>query len=389
MIKFRQASFKEPANLHRYDDEPIVIHARSGRIATSLVLFVHGLTGHRYGYWGNTPRFVFEDVPTADVGLYLYRTAWKRVGFFRSIDLEQEAKVLADALQQLRLYKAVTIVGHSMGGLLAKAAIVDLVNRGHEHALRRVTGLVLMACPQLGSSRVFPILKVFSRDARTLFPHNKTIQRIDTVFAARLCVEQAAAQLNKHNIPTWAVIAAEDFWVDALSAGIGVPEEQKLTVRGAHGDVISPRHKFADSYVFLRECLKTSFMPAQGRSGTEEIEVEDARPEDVANIRSFAVGFFGEEVTSEDVLVQFAKAGEILRVVKRVIVADGERHEWFSGYFCVIPLTVSASASVKANILRGGELTMNHVSAHPEETKTLYVGAVAARDFYSRAVVLV
>jgi pimeloyl-ACP methyl ester carboxylesterase len=389
MIKLQQDSFTEPANLHEYDDEPIVIHARSSRVATRLVLFVHGLTGHRYGYWGNTPRFVLEDLPTADVGIYFYRTAWRRFGLFRSIDLEEEARVLADALQQLRLYKAVTIVGHSMGGLLAKAAIVDLVNRNYEHTLRRVAGLVLIACPQLGSLRVPQLLKVFSRDGRALLPHNKTIRRIDTVFTARLCLDQAAAPIDKQNIPTWALVAAEDFWVDALSAGIGVPERQKRTVRGTHGSIISPRNKSADSYVFLHRCLATSFMPADSiRADAEEIGVEDARSEDVPNIRSFAISFFGEEVTPEDVLVQFAKAGGIFRVVKRVKVADGERRERFSGYFCVIPLSVNAAASVKANTLRGGKLTMDHVPASPSEIAALYIGAVAARDHYSRGIVL-
>lgn len=389
MIKLQQASFTEPTNLHENDDEPIVIHARSRREATSLVLFVHGLTGHRYGYWGNTPRFVLEDLPTTDVGLYFYRTAWRRFGLFRSIDIEDEARVLADALQQLRLYRTVTIVGHSMGGLLAKIAIADLVSRGHENTLRRVAGLVLMASPQLGSLRVPRLLKVFSRDGRALFPHNKTIQRVDTIFTSRLCLDQAVAPLDKQNIPTWAMVAAEDFWVDALSAGIGVPETQKLTVRGTHGSIINPRHKLADSYVFLRECLSKSLIPGYGiKADAEDIEVENARPEDVVSIRNLAVSFFGEEVTPENVLVQFARAGGIFRVVKRVIVKDGERRERFSGYFCVIPLSVIAATSVKANTLRGGNLTMDHVPASTGETTALYIGAVAARDIYSRAVVL-
>jgi pimeloyl-ACP methyl ester carboxylesterase len=206
MIRLQQSSFTEPADPHKHDDEPIVIHARFRRVGTNLVVFVHGLTGHRYGYWGNTPRFVLEDLPTADIGLYFYRTAWRRLGLFRSIDLEQEARVFADALRQLRLYEAVTIVGHSMGGLLAKAAIVDLINRNQGRVLRRIASLVLLACPQLGSLRVPRLLKAFSRDGRALFPHNKTIQCIDTVFAERLSIDQAADPLDRDNIPTWAVV---------------------------------------------------------------------------------------------------------------------------------------------------------------------------------------
>jgi pimeloyl-ACP methyl ester carboxylesterase len=388
VIKLQQASFSEPVDPHKHDDEPIVVHARDARIAKNLVLFIHGLTGHRYGYWGNTPRFVLDDLPTADVGLYFYKTAWKRRKVFRSIDLDQEARVLADSLRQLRLYEAIVLVGHSMGGLLAKAAIVDLINRGHRRELQRLAGLVLLASPQLGSLRVPRMLKMFSRDGRALFPHNDFIRRIDTTFSARLAVEQSADPLDKHSLPTWAVVAAEDFWVDALSAGIGVPENQKLTVRGSHGSITKPHDKDAASYVFLRECLDTSFKPATGAADGEEVQVEDAAPDDVSNIRNLAVHFFGEGVTPEDVLIEFARIGGILRVVKRVFTSGHDKRERFSGYFCVIPLHRDAAASVRAETLRGGSLTIDHVPSNDDKAAALYVGAVAARDHYSRAVVL-
>jgi pimeloyl-ACP methyl ester carboxylesterase len=120
MIRLQQHSFKAPDDPHQYDDEPIVVHARRRRPATNLVLLVHDLAGHRYGYWGATPQFILEDLPAAEVGLYFYRTAWRRFGLFRSIDLDAEARVLADVLRQLRRYRAITLVGHSMGGLVAE-----------------------------------------------------------------------------------------------------------------------------------------------------------------------------------------------------------------------------------------------------------------------------
>ncbi len=390
MIKLQPALFTEPADPHKHDhdDEPIVIHASSSRQATNLVLFIHGLTGHRYGYWGNTPRFVLEDLPTADVGLYFYRTAWRRVGLFRSIELEEEAQVLADALRRLRLYKKVVLVGHSMGGLLAKAAIANLVDCNHQSTLRGIVGLVLLACPQLGSLRIPRLLKCFSRDARALSPHNKTIQHIDTVFKTRLSIDRADDSGDRYRLAIWAIVAAEDFWVDALSAGIGVPETQKHTVRGSHGSIIQPPAKDVAPYDFLRECLDTSFGAlAKTAADADEILVENARPEDVSGIRKLAVRFFGEGVTPEEVLVQFATAGGILRVVKRVFVDDDKRCERLSGYFCVIPLSTEAAASVKAG-LRGGRLAMDHVPVSQEETAALYIGAVAAQDQASQAVVL-
>jgi pimeloyl-ACP methyl ester carboxylesterase len=158
MIQIEQVLFTEPENLHENDEEPLVIHAKPPRLARNLVIFIHGLTGHRYGYWGNVPLYVFEDMPPADIGLYFYRTAWRRFGLFRSIDLEQEARVLADALRRLRGYQSVVLVGHSMGGLLAKAAIVDLIQRRHRHTLRHIAG------SGVSSTRLFksrPISKDF------------------------------------------------------------------------------------------------------------------------------------------------------------------------------------------------------------------------------------
>lgn len=183
-------------------------------------------------------------------------------------------------------------------------------------------------------------------------------------------------------------MAAQNFWVDSLSAGIGVPDEQRLTVRGSHSSIINPTHKLADSYVFLRDCLDTSFGPVIAGTEDEEIDIEDARPEDVAAIRELAIRFFGEGVTPEEVLLEFAGEGGVFRVVKRVIVTDDDRRERFSGYFCVIPLSSAAATSILNEEIRGNELTVKHMPSLPEETAALYIGAVAARDYYSRAVVL-
>jgi hypothetical protein len=212
---------------------------------------------------------------------------------------------------------------------------------------------------------------------------------IDTVFTANLSISQRDDPLDKFNIPTWAMVAAEDFWVDALSAGIGVPDGQKHTVRGSHGSIIQPHSKDGDTYKFLRDSLETCFGPQADKLGDgEDILVEDARPEDVANIRNLAISFFGEDVTPESALVEFAVAGGILQVVKRVLWSGYEKRERFSGYFCIIPLSTQATALVRAGTLRGGALTVNHGPANPKETAALYIGAVAARDHFSRAVVL-
>ena len=297
--------------------------------------------------------------------------------------------MLADSLRSVRLYDAVVLIGHSMGGLLAKAAIADLINRNHPLTLQHIAGLVLIACPQLGSKRMPGWLRLFSKDGRALYPHNEMIRRIDTTLNARLSIAESADPLDKYSIPTWAIIAAEDFWVDSLSAGIGIPEPQKMTFRGLHGSIIQPPTKEASTYHFTRDCLATSFRPKRsGGEGDEEILVADASPDDVSNIREMAVEFFGADVSPEDVLVGFAAAKGILKVVKRVIIAGRDRRERFSGYFCTIPLSDESAQAVKAGTLRGYQLNTSHLPPGTETTAALYIGAIAAKDHYSRAIVL-
>ena len=102
---FEQAKFKVPERTSSLVDEPLVVHRHPER-REALVVLIHGLGGSRYGTWQNFPRFLFEDLSDAvDVGLYSYRTAWRRLKLTASVDLEQEARVLADIVRDSRPWR--------------------------------------------------------------------------------------------------------------------------------------------------------------------------------------------------------------------------------------------------------------------------------------------
>jgi pimeloyl-ACP methyl ester carboxylesterase len=385
--KLQQAKYHAPEDHHEFDGYPLVIHARPGRTAPNLVLLIHGLTGHRYSYWEKLPQFLMEDLPHADVGLYYYRTAWRRFGIFTSIDLEDEARVLADELRRLKLYSAITLVGHSMGGILAKAAIASLISRNFMQPLKKISGLVLLASPQLGSLRVPGWVRWISRDGRALYPHGRLLRDIDVAFSTRLNLDQSANPGDKYSIPAWAVLGAEDFWVDALSAGIGIPEAQKHTVRAKHGGVKDPTERNNDAYVVIRDALDTAFKP-RAFSNDEEIAVENASPDDVPTIRQIALSYFGEDVTPEQVMRDLVDADEVFKIVKRIFVSADERRERVSGYVCFIPIGRKTYESIVAGNLKGAELTIDHVQHKDEPAYAVYIGAIAAKDYYSRAIVV-
>jgi pimeloyl-ACP methyl ester carboxylesterase len=175
MRRLVQDTFAEPDDPSTLHGEPLIIHLRSEPTRNrALVIFVHGLGGSRYGLgatWGFLPRFVFEDFPDVDVGLYEYVTLLRRLKFWESIHLSKEAIVFADLIRDVTAYEAVILVGHSMGGLLCEAAIASLVNTGQEQAIQKIRGMILMATPQTGSQRVPSALRFFSKDAYALRPH--------------------------------------------------------------------------------------------------------------------------------------------------------------------------------------------------------------------------
>ena len=128
--------------IFRSTDEPLVIHGHGDHAASGVVVFIHGLGGSRYGdrsTWGRLPEFLFDDVPDVDVALYAYRTGVRRL--FRrsqSIELERESHVLDDLLRDLDDYEWAALVGHSMDGISAEAALF-YVNRTNQHSgLQRV-----------------------------------------------------------------------------------------------------------------------------------------------------------------------------------------------------------------------------------------------------------
>lgn len=253
MKQFEQDIFQVPPATD-VEGEPLVIHRhKSDRDNQTLVIFVHGLGGRRYGSsptWGDFPQYLFEDLPNIDIGLYEYTTLAKRLKFWKSISLDTEAEIFSQIIRDdLGDYQTVILIGHSMGGLLAKAVIAELIDSDH---LARIGGLILMATPQLGSTRV-PRFLGLSNDARALRVHGKFVSRITRVFEDKLYLDETISAPDRAVIPTWAVLGASDLWVDELSAGIGLPTGRKRIIRGSHTEIVKPKNKSSTSYVFVKE----------------------------------------------------------------------------------------------------------------------------------------
>ena len=300
MRRLLQTKYEEPQDAR--DDlasEPLTVHYRDAtKSAKTLLVFVHGLGGTRYGKkatWGDYPKLIFANFSSVDVGLYAYRTLCKRLIFWKSISLEKEAEVFADLLRSLTECRNFILFGHSMGGVLCKGVVEHLVVTNQLECARRIKGIVLMATPQLGSLRVPQMLAWLSPDFQALKPHNHYLNRIEDVFRNQIHADTDYPFNDKLHIPCWALRAAEDFWVDPLSAGVTIRTEQMRTVRGTHTSIVKPKSLDEDGFRFTTEILK------QALSGHAELfrkdESSPARFAELKTIHELAVHLFGTDVS--------------------------------------------------------------------------------------------
>jgi pimeloyl-ACP methyl ester carboxylesterase len=114
-----QNEFEQPNASSLINDEPLIVHRRPQITNASITIFVHGLGGSRYETWADFPKFLYADLPSCDIGLYSYRTLWRRIGSGHSTDLEAEAAILAHIVRDFS-YNKVVLMGHSLGGILVR-----------------------------------------------------------------------------------------------------------------------------------------------------------------------------------------------------------------------------------------------------------------------------
>jgi pimeloyl-ACP methyl ester carboxylesterase len=262
MKTISQTQFAEPEDIGSIREQALVVHRKEATKNNQLIIFVHGLGGCRYGRkatWGKFPSFIFEDFPHVDVGLYEYRTLFRRLKVWKSVGLDTEAEVFANLIRdELAVYTSIVLVGHSMGGLLCKAAISRLVSNKEEDVLPRISGLILMATPQLGSRRVPKLLALLSSDFRVLEAHSRFISEIHNIFDNHVNCTEHDGGVARVTIPTWAVVGASDFWVDRTSSGIGLASSRKKVARGSHTEIVKPKTKDDGIYSWVRDRIKMS-----------------------------------------------------------------------------------------------------------------------------------
>lgn len=283
---FRQELF-EPQS---FDDTGLNVHERMAERANSVVLFIHGLNGSGYGTWREWPRMVFEaaDVDPLDVAVYDYLTNLKALIKARRFgaDLDFHATQLAHLLRQLAdKYANIYIVAHSLGGLLSEAAvqryIVGLGN--HAAEMTNVAALIMLASPRSGSRFAPSLLRPFVSEFRWLHRHSKQAAVADNFFSTRVESKAVASAVHRaHVLPRYVAAANYDRVVKNMSATFGVPDEQRLPLKGTHTSIVkptednNPQHRWLLQIVREVQELRTQWRRSQDHQRRTAVPHSDA-----------------------------------------------------------------------------------------------------------------
>lgn len=381
-----QSSFAQPANWKTFAEEPLVIHRRTQEPGKYLAVFVHGLGGKRYGSkstWGDFPRLVFENFPNVDIGMYSYRTLFGRLKFWKSIRLEKEAEVFADLISDMP-YEGFILLGHSTGGLLCKGVISCLFDTNRPKVAEKVNGLLLLASPQLGSTMVPNLFASMTTDFRALKTHSDYVTGLQQVFQERVhCLVDIPSSADKTHIPCWALIAAEDSFVDALSAGINLPSSQQKHIRGSHTSIVKPKDENHDGFAFVKTCIL--FATTKLERPFRREESYPARISDLKTINEFAQREFGERVSELQLMKRWWRVNDLVfHIISRVTILKGGRREEMVGYFCVIPLKGAVLEKLCKGEITGADIGAEFIAKQDQAPEAVYIGGVAGVDQASR-----
>jgi len=147
-----------------------------GREDRPAVIFVHGLGGDAKTTWQSWPQWVGEDSDCDiwSVGYDAAVSAWIE----EALPLNRQADQIADLLASCHglAKRSLVLVGHSMGGLIIKAVMLQGRSKGVAHIqelIERVVAVVFVATPHSGAG-----LASFARSLGRIFKVNAQVGNI-------------------------------------------------------------------------------------------------------------------------------------------------------------------------------------------------------------------
>jgi pimeloyl-ACP methyl ester carboxylesterase len=241
---------------------PEMILYREAAAGSTAVIFVHGFTGRAENTWGLFPKLILNDPEL--VGCDVFSWGYPTEPDLRNIVLKYfwtdnpDLATIANGLRtqldtRTNDYRRLAFVGHSMGGLVIQAFIIDeLLNRRPQH-LDRLTEVVLMGTPSGGlvKARWGSLLDAQVRDMSAT---GEFVQRLRRLWK-ELIDDQRSTPGALARFRLTLVAGLSDKFVPESSSLDPFPLDEKARIPGNHVEMVKPTDANSLVYRLLKNCL--------------------------------------------------------------------------------------------------------------------------------------
>ncbi len=279
------------------------VRARPG--ASSAMLFVHGFTGDSDETWGRFPLLLGaeESLNNWDILSLGYNTSFlpgTRGIWSADPELPILAKLFCTELviDPLVRYRRLAIIAHSMGGLVAQAALV-----ADPDLTKRVSCVLLFGTPSAGLRKA----RILSRLLGFLAGEQIHNMASDGGFVTDLRREWSKVFGADPPFRFYAIAGDKDQFVTPNSSLEPFAPQHQRVVRGDHLSMVKPRDKHADAVRLAVSVLAESVEPEGPRSPLRiAAEVGAAVPAGMAIAEAGADG--RQKFTTQEQVVEAALA---------------------------------------------------------------------------------
>jgi pimeloyl-ACP methyl ester carboxylesterase len=223
----------------------------------AAVIFVHGLGGSAHGTWGKMLSLFAADAELKEFGIDCYAYPTSLLAFSMFSD-RPGVRELAEGLRtHIRIHhpdKAILLVGHSLGGLVVRQYLLDVLDLSDSPPIR---GALLYAVPNSGSewAQINSALSRRHLQAKQLRPSSDLLAGLNKDWIKRKIEEK---------IDVTYVIGGMDAIVSKTSGAWSQGANLHMVIEHGHRSIISPESCADTSYKILRD-----FVVRNGAVGEE------------------------------------------------------------------------------------------------------------------------
>ena len=228
--------------------------------ATTVVVFVHGLGDEFETAWGNFSSLLERDPDLAAVAIFLWGYPSGVIGYYPEIS-EAAKQLQTEIRNRLSEYDEIILVGHSLGGLVIRAMVIDALKNGRGDDIKTVKHIVTFGTPNDGTqfASIASFFHLSNAQVAALGVTSDLVSELRVEWVNRVYAPEIepGQELTKRKIPLTAVVGLEDTIVTPESARSFFRRPPPESVPGDHKTMKLPQSREDTCYILVKRVLSS------------------------------------------------------------------------------------------------------------------------------------